>query len=328
MTERIQVAIVGGGPAGLSAAIAASAAGARTVLFDENSVAGGQLRYRLADTVGLDGASMMSPRLAAQLVDRAIAVGVEIRAGSRVWGLFTGKVLGVERDGASSSVEAERIVLATGSIDRSLPFPGGSLPGVFTARALQILLNVHHVRPGRRFALIADEPQAAELAREIVLAGGEVVATLPVDAADLIADGEAGVTLIAGGGLERDVDVVVVAAGRLADSGLALMAECAAGYSAELHGFVPKVDEWMESSVEGIFVAGDCAGPCSAEIALAEGAFAGECVAASLGLIGVEQRRRARERFIASVGERAGILARVTGSFVQVDHVPKGVTAI
>lgn len=327
MTERVEIAVVGAGPAGLSAAIAAARAGARPVVFDENAVAGGQLRYRLTETVGPDGRPMLAPRLAAALARDAIDAGVEIRGGTRVWGLFAGNMLGVERDGASATVEAERIVLATGSVDRSLPFPGGSLPGVFTARAVQILLNIHLVRPGRRFAVIADEPQASELTREILLAGGEVVVTLPVDAGDVEAAGETGVTRIVAGGLEREVDVVVVAAGRLADSGLALMAECAAGYSPEFQGFVPKVDDWMESSVQGLYLAGDCAGPCTAEVALAEGAFAGACVAASLGLISPEERARARERYLASVGERAAILSRVTGSFIQVDRVPMGVIA-
>jgi thioredoxin reductase len=326
MNERVQVAIVGGGPAGLSAAISAAGAGARTVLFDENKAPGGQLRYRLTDIYGPDGRPTLPPRLATSLTERAIAAGVEIRPASRVWGLFPNRTLGVETRGFSATVEADRIVLATGSVDRSLPFPGGSLPGVFTARAVQILLNVHLVRPGRRFAIVADEPLTSELAREILFAGGEVVATLPSATERLTASGNAGVTRLAANGLERDVDVVVVAAGRMADAGLALMAECAAGFSAELESFVPKVDEWMETSVAGIFVAGDSAGPCTAEVALAEGAFAGDCVAASLGLLTEPQRAKSRERYLAGTAGRATLLAAVTGSFVQVDRVPMGVT--
>lgn len=326
MNERVQVAIVGGGPAGLSAAIAAAGAGAKVVLFDENATAGGQLRYRLTNVTAPDGASVLPPRLAVSLSQQAADAGVEIRVGSRVWGLFPGRVIGVERAGVSKTVEAERIVLATGSFDRALPFPGGSLPGVFTARAVQILLNVHLVRPGRRFAIIADEPQASELTREILLAGGEVVATLPAAAGNLAASGDAGVSRFSDNGIERDVDVVVVAAGRLADAGLALMAECEAGYSAEFEGFVPKLDATMQTSIAGIYAAGDCAGPCRAEIAFAEGAYAGDCVAASLCLISEDRLAMSRARYLAAASDRAAGLARITGGFVQVDRVPMGVT--
>ncbi|MCC6792613.1 MAG: FAD-dependent oxidoreductase [Thermomicrobiales bacterium] len=326
MSERVQVAIVGGGPAGLSAAIEAANAGARVTLFDENPSAGGQLRYRLGDIAGPDGVTTLPPRLAAAMARQAADAGVEIRTGSRVWGIFAGNAIGVERDGVSSTVEAERILLATGSVDRSLPFPGGSLPGVFTARAVQILLNVHLVRPGRRFAIIADEPQASELTREILLAGGEVVVTLPAAAGDFSASGDDGVARFSGGGIERDVDVVVVAAGRQADAGLALMAECEAGYSEAFAGFVPKLDETLQTSISGLFAAGDCAGPCSADIALAEGAYAGVCLAASLDLVTPAQLDDARSRYLAATGERAALLASVPGGFVQVDRVPMGVT--
>lgn len=326
MMERVSVAIVGGGPAGITAAISAAMFGARVVLFDENRLAGGQLRYRLGEIVGFDSTPMLPPLLAQELVQTALNAGVDIRTGSRVWGLFGGRQIGVERDAVSSTIECERILLATGSIDRSLPFPGGSLPGVFTARAVQILLNVHLVRPGRRFAIVADEPQASELAREIVLAGGEVRLTLPASARDLEAFGHDGVARMRGGGLEEEVDVVVIAAGRLADAGLALMAECEAGYSNEFGGFVPKLDDRLQTSVPGIFAAGDCAGPCGAELALAEGTYAGVCIAASLGFATEDDVLSARERYLAATDDRAELLANVPGGFIQVDRVPMGGT--
>ncbi len=325
MTELVQVAIVGGGPAGLTAAISAASAGAKVVLFDENTKPGGQLRYRLATIRYAGNVDFFPPRLAGELVDRALALGVEIRSSHRVWALFRGNQLGVEFPGGSAVIEAERIILANGSIDRSLPFPGGSLPGVFTARAVQILLNTQFVLPGHRFAVIADAPEAVELIHEIEMAGGEVVAILPASDQELVAAGATGIEHIAGTGIGADVDVVVVAAGRMADSGLALMAECAAGYSPQFGGFVPKVDALLQTSVAGLFVCGDCAGPCSAEVALIEGEYAGISVAASLGLATPEHLDEAEAHYLATTGDRVESLRAIEGSFVQVDRVPMGV---
>jgi len=326
MSERVQVAVIGAGPAGLSAAIAAASAGAHVVLLDENRTAGGQFRYRSEDLL-TDVSGEMASSPVEMLTQKALQAGVRIRTSCQVWGLFEDKVIGVEFGDSSAAVEAERVLLATGSVDRSLPFPGGSSPGVFTARALQILLNEYRVRPGRRFALIGEDPLTSELTRDIERAGGEVVVTYPNPPADLAASGDGGVNRMIGDGTEHRIDIIVVVAGRLPDAGLALMAECAAGYDEALGGYVPKVDDAMETSVPGIFAAGDCIGICDVSTALAEGTFAGICVAASLGLTSIDEVGAARERYVIATVNRAERLARVTGSFVQVDREPMGATA-
>lgn len=325
MNELVQVAIAGGGPAGLTAAISAASAGAKVVLFDENAIPGGQLRYRLGTIRYAGNVDFFPPRLAVELVARARDLGVDIRPFHRAWGLFAGNLLGIEHVGGSIIIKAERILLANGSIDRSLPFPGGSLPGVFTARAVQILLNTQFVLPGRRFAVIADAPDAAELIHEIEIAGGEVVAVMPVSDDGLEAIGADGVSHISSTGIGHDVDVVVVSAGRIADAGLALMAECAAGYSAAFGGFVPKTDASLQTSIPGLFVCGDCAGPCSAEVAMIEGEFAGTAVAASLGLVHLDELALARAHYVSCAADRIEELTNIEGSFVQVDRVPMGV---
>jgi pyruvate/2-oxoglutarate dehydrogenase complex dihydrolipoamide dehydrogenase (E3) component len=181
------------------------------------------------------------------------------------------------------------------------------------------------VLPGRRFAIVAGEPHASDLSREIELAGGEVVLSVPATSDGIFASGSDGVTSFTGDGMSHFVDVVVVAAGRLADAGFALMAECAAGYSAVFGGFVPKVDERMQTTVPGIFATGDCAGPCSPEIALAEGEYTGVCVAASLDRVSDAEVAASRARYLSIAPERPLALAAVSGSFVQIDRVPMGV---
>lgn len=324
MNDRVQVAIVGGGPAGLAAAGVLARAGAQVVLYDEHIALGGQLRYRLGEIRTEHGVAPFPPRLAAELADSARAAGAEIRPGHRVWGAFAGRELGVDHAGTASVARADRILFATGSVDRSLVFPGGSLPGVFTGRAVQILLNVHYVRPGRRFVLIAEGAEAQELGRAVDAAGGEVVAVLPPSVSDLRAEGADGITGVEADGIVAEADVVVIAAGRIADAGLAFMAECAAGYAADFGGFVPRVDERMAGSVDGIYLAGDCIGPTTPDVALAEGAYAGTAIAASLGLASDAEAERARDTYRALAPGRIEALSAVAGSFIQVDRVPLG----
>jgi len=319
MTPRI--AVVGGGPAGLSAATAAARAGARVSLYDEGAALGGQLTYRIA-AVEDDGRAPVSARhLRSRLVEEASRAGVDAYSAAVVWGIFAGNRLAVRVDGRALTVDADAVILATGSLDRASAFPGGSLPGVFTARAIQVLLHVHRVRPGRRFAVIGEGPEAGEVASDLLLAGGEIVARIPPDMPDLRVAGEGGVERIEAGGRVIAVDIVVVAAGRQPDPALALMAECRAGYSETLGGFVPRLDARMDTSVPGLFVAGDAAGVCGCTTAIADGRYAGVCAAAAVGVLDDAQLEGARLRWIASVGERVRALGAVPDHHMQVDRV-------
>jgi sarcosine oxidase subunit alpha len=285
----IQVAVVGGGPAGLAAAIAAARSGAATVLLDEQQEPGGQLRYRLAP-IPLDAGPRRIPTrpwaFRADLIGQAMQAKVDLRPGSIVWGLFADNVLTVAEPatGASYQLRAERVVLATGSTDLPFPFAGGSLPGVFSARAIQILLHVHRVRPGRRFAILGMGPEAQELADDVRQAGGEVVLQTKPAAAAVAAEGESGVEAIWLRDRRIATDVIVVAMGRLPDPHLALLAECAAGHSATLGGVVPVRDERLTTTQPGILVAGDTAGLGEVPAMLAEGTLAGLSAAVGLGL--------------------------------------------
>jgi thioredoxin reductase len=306
----VQVAVVGGGPAGLTAAIAAARSGARVVLLDENRSLGGQLRYRIAELPELDSSSNRPPRLAKALIGEARDAGVDLRPGTVAWGLFADRVLAVAEGEESYHLEAEQIILATGSTDLPVPFAGGSLPGVMTSRAIQILLHIHRVLPGRRFAVIGIGIEAEEVGRDIAAAGGQVV--VRIDPArhgtDLLAEGDDGVRAVTIAGERYDVDAIIVAGGRQPDAQLALMAECDAGYAPALGGIVPLRDADLRSSIPGIFVAGDGAGICDVATAIAEGRLAGLSAAATLGLLSAETLSAARSAYSNAVRDRAAIV--------------------
>lgn len=290
----VQVAVVGGGPAGLSAAATAALAGAQVLLLDENRALGGQLRYRIADLPNLGFPS----RLAETLIAEAHEAGADLRTRAVAWGLFPGSILAVSEPDASYHLRADQIILATGSTDLPFPFPGGSSPGVMTARAVQILFHIHRVLPGRRFAVIGTGPEAEEVSRDVALAGGEVVTQL--DPQVSIPD------------IGAEVDTTIIAVGRQPDAELALMAECDAAYAASLGGFVPLRDQNLRTSVPGILIAGDAAGICDVAAAIAEGRFAGLSAAAALGLLPNDALVAARTAYTTATGGRAAAAASLS----------------
>jgi hypothetical protein len=149
---------------------------------------------------------------------------------------------------------------------------------------LQILLNGHRVRPGRRFAIVGGASDAEELAVDIMLAGGEVVWSGIAPAPFLRAEGADGVRGLVVGQDHYVVDVSAIAVGRQADAALATMAGTPLAFSAELGGLIPLVDDRLQSPVGGLFVAGDAAGGGSVAAVIGEGRLAGITAAASLGL--------------------------------------------
>ena len=130
------VLVVGGGAAGLGAAIAAAGLGADVVLADEGPEPGGRL---LAE-----GGHERARALAA----RAGEAGVELLSAAPALGAFDGLVPVWQRD-TLHQVRARRIVYATGSIEQPLLFPGNDLPGVMLSGGAVRLANALRVEPGR-----------------------------------------------------------------------------------------------------------------------------------------------------------------------------------
>ena len=221
----VDLLVVGGGPSGLSAAAAAAEGGAAVTLVDEWPTLGGRLRYRRAD-VEVGGRTVRPANLIESLVARARDAGVDLRPGTVAWSAFAGSrglEIGVRGIGDAAVLTPDRLVLATGTTDRAAIVPGATLPGVLTARALQILLHIHGVRPGRRFAILGDD-RAHELIDDIAAAGGEVVRVVPpTEVVAVVVHGQDGVQGISVRDERTSVDVVVVAIGTLPDTQLARM---------------------------------------------------------------------------------------------------------
>ena len=173
------VLVVGGGPAGLEAAIAAAQAGAETLLVDEWPVLGGSLLFgRVA------GSRDAADRQRQALVDRAIAQpGLTIMTDTTVSGLFADNWASALKGNRLHKIRAGQVVLATGAFDQSLVFSGNDRPGIMFADAAQRLMRLYGVRPGSRAVVATANRFGHEAALDCLDAGIAVVAVVDADPA-------------------------------------------------------------------------------------------------------------------------------------------------
>lgn len=173
----VDLAIVGAGPAGMAAAVLAAELGLDTVLIDEQEAAGGQIYRaveRSADTSPL-GADYLAGR---PLVAALRGSAVRYRPGTTVWHIDPYGSLSLVAGGASETIEARRILLATGAIERPVPIPGWTLPGVMTVGAAQILLKTADLVPEGRAVLAGQGPLLYLVAQQLARAGATPLAVL------------------------------------------------------------------------------------------------------------------------------------------------------
>ncbi|MDI6870987.1 MAG: FAD-dependent oxidoreductase [Bacillota bacterium] len=330
---RSDVTIIGAGPAGLAAAIEAARAGAKVVLVDENARPGGQLfkqihkffgsREHFAGTRGID--------LARKLCQEAQELGVQLVLDTAAFAIYDGRIVAGTTPKGTVQIESERIILATGAMENTFSFKGWTKPGVMGAGAAQTMINLHRVLPGSRILMVGSGNVGLIVTYQLLQAGADVVAVIEalpkiggyaVHAAKvrragvpiltshtvLEAKGEPEVSSavicqlddfkpVAGTEREVEVDTVCLAVGLTPLAELAWMAGCQCEYLPALGGFVPVHDERMETTVKGIFVAGDVTGVEEASTAIEEGRLAGIAAAASLGLLSPDE---AEERMTAA----------------------------
>jgi NADPH-dependent 2,4-dienoyl-CoA reductase/sulfur reductase-like enzyme len=175
------LAIVGAGPAGMAAATLASELGLTTVLLDEQPGPGGQI-YR-----NVEHAPAGSPLGADYVPGRALAASLRAskaayRPATTVWHIAAdgddGAVVSVLADGRSDTVAARYVLLATGAIERPVPIPGWTLPGVMTAGAAQVLLKTADLVPDGRTVVAGQGPLLYLVALQLARAGAPPAAVL------------------------------------------------------------------------------------------------------------------------------------------------------
>ncbi len=338
-----ELAIVGGGPAGLSAAIYAAREGIQPHVFDENFLLGGQLIKQTHKFFGSKQhyASVRGFQIAEILLNEARQLGVVFHPSSSVIGIYPGYELAVVKEGRLHRVKAKTVIVATGASEKMIPFEGNDLPGVFGAGGIQTLMNVYGIVPGKRVLMVGAGNIGVIVAYQLLQAGVEVAAVVEampwigsyhvhaakirrmgvpiltrhtikralgserVEAAEIVELDENWNPIE---GTERmlEVDTVGLAVGLSPSVELLSQAGCRMVHIAELGGYVALHNHDMETTLPGVFIVGDAAGIEEASSAMMEGRLAG--IAAVERIKGKEARlERMKEEIRADLEQlRAG----------------------
>ena len=350
--QHFDVAVLGAGPAGLAAAGSAAAGGAQVALLDSNPRPGGQYwRHRESDqgTSHAGWPDFQRLRAAAAQHDR-----VTFHYGAAVWQIepVAGGGFSVHATTGSGDLllSARALVLAPGAYDRQLPFPGWTLPGVFTAGGVQALLKGQGVLAGSRIVVAGTGPFLVAVAAGLAQAGARVAGVFEAGSAPLsfarhpvalarnagklreaahyagvlarhripyrtrtavvAAHGVDEVTgvqvakldgnwhVLPGTGRRIDCDTVAVGYGFTPQLELAVQLGCATRLDVD-GSLVAVVDKDQQSTVPGVYLAGEATGVGGAQLAVAEGRIAGGQAARPAGgatLRDAGDRRSRRQR--------------------------------
>lgn len=174
------VIVIGGGPAGMSAATEAAKHGLKAALIDEQPALGGQI-YRAIDDVATRRAedlSMLGDEYAhgTSVTEAFRQSGADHISGHTVWQLGQDGSLWSSDGVKAQAFKASHIVLATGALERPVPVPGWTLPGVMTAGAAQILLKTSGMIPDGPVVIAGSGPLLLLVADQLSRAGADVKA--------------------------------------------------------------------------------------------------------------------------------------------------------
>jgi len=154
----VPVLILGGGPAGLSAAIELGERGVEVILVDDKDRLGGKLvlqTHRFFGSIDAVYAGTRGVDIATRLEARIRELNsVSVWLNSTALAVFSDKPVGILREGRYVLVRPEVLLAATGARERSLVFPGNTLPGVYGAGAFQTLVNRDLVRPSEHLFIV------------------------------------------------------------------------------------------------------------------------------------------------------------------------------
>jgi NADPH-dependent 2,4-dienoyl-CoA reductase/sulfur reductase-like enzyme len=332
-----QLLIIGSGPAGLAAATTASKQGLSCVLLDEQPAPGGQI-YRAIESIPEQRSKLLGAEYqhGQALIDAFRDSPAEYYPEARVWSLNDQREVGVLYQGMSQIITADQVLVATGAMERPVPFPGWTLPGVMQAGAGQILYKSAGVVPSDGVVLAGSGPLLLLLAWQYLHIGVKIKAMLDVTpltnylmalpklpkallahqyltkgigyqidlkragivtkigVSDLRADGDGELQSVhfRHFGRERKIEtgLLLTHFGVIPHIWLTQSAGCEHQWDDSQQCWRPFYDEWGNTSIDGILVAGDGAAIHGARSAEHAGRLAGLQALFALGILSQAER--------------------------------------
>lgn len=345
----VELLVIGAGPAGMCAAKAAASMGTEVLICERSENTGGQLIKQTHKFFGSEKqhAGERGIYIAMDLEKELLEMeNVTLWTDTTVLGIYEDRIVTVEHENKHIKVDAKKIIIAAGASEKFLAFPGNDLPGIYGAGAVQTLMNVYGVKPAERILMVGAGNIGLIVSYQMLQAGVDVAGI--VEAAPKIGGylvhasklRRAGVSIRTGytvkkaygehklegviicqldenfqmiEGTEEDIkcDALCLAVGLTPLSELCWQAGCEMAFVRELSGHVAVTDEEdLQTTAEGIYVAGDVSGVEEASSAMVEGRLAGYAVAKALGHnpIQAEEGRKAAYEELKEL--RAGIMGQ------------------
>jgi pyruvate/2-oxoglutarate dehydrogenase complex dihydrolipoamide dehydrogenase (E3) component len=298
----MDLVVIGGGPAGLAAAHAAASHGQQVLMMDQGLAAGGQIwRHRPGDRL---------PTTARELLNLVKPPHVAVAQRASIIDILSPQELVVSFSGRIARVETDGVILATGAMERLLPFPGWTLPGVTGVGGIQALVKAGLRVTGKRIVLAGSGPLMMPVAATLQHAGGRVVfigeqatrAELGRFAQAALKDVHrltqaaiwraatwrspyrTSAWVVAAHGHQQLSEVVLSVGGKLRTvacdwlgtaAGLVPRTDVAELIGCEIRSDAIDVDEYQATSVPSVWAAGECCGVKGERFAIAEGTIAG-----------------------------------------------------
>ena len=179
MKQQYELVIIGAGAAGMAAAVTAAEQGIDVALFDEQAAVGGQIYRNIESTPEQRGQQLGKDYLhGKQLAEAFRQSKIDYFPGSQVWSLTPQREIGIVRNNQTFYIQVEQVIVANGAMERPVPFPGWTLPGVMNAGAGQVLFKSAGVIPADGVVLAGSGPLLLLLASQYLNAGVEVKALL------------------------------------------------------------------------------------------------------------------------------------------------------
>ncbi|MEM1772893.1 MAG: FAD-dependent oxidoreductase [Desulfurococcaceae archaeon] len=314
------ILVIGGGPAGLEAALTASTYGLDVVLVDEHFKLGGQLlkqTHKFFGNVELFG-GMRGFQIAEKYAEKiGKSSNIKTLLNTVAYGVFREGIIGAVSENKHYVIKPRAVIIASGAQEKFLDFPNNDLPGVIGAGGAQTLMNEFGVKPGEEALVVGSGNVGLIISYQLLQSGIKVKGVVEVmseiggwfvHAAKIrrygipiyvkhtlkhvegeqrvskavIAAVDEKLNFIPGTEKEFSVDLVLLAVGLEPDTRLHAQAGATMKYTPELGGLVPVRTLDLETTVENMYLAGDSSGIEEATTAILEGRIAALSIASKL----------------------------------------------